>query len=91
MTPLQLAFEWIVLAAPERDLLSAGDALASGHRGIGALRLECTNTMPYARVLSDRPRLPVFNICNFVTRFRSGLALRDIGHPARAPQAWRER
>jgi hypothetical protein len=76
---------------PEHDLLSAGDALASGHRGIGALRLESTNMMPYARVLSDRLRLPVFSICTFVTRFRSGLAPRDVGHPARAPQEWRER
>jgi hypothetical protein len=71
---------------PKRDLFTAGDALVSGHRGIGALRLECTNMMPYARVLSDRSRLPVFSICTLVTRFRSGLEPGDFGHPASVPR-----
>ena len=74
-----------------RDTLTAGDALASGHRGIGARVLECFDMAPDTRVLSDRPGLPVFSICTFVTWFRSGLVSRDVSHPASARQEWRER
>ena len=65
------------VAAAERDILAAGDALVSHHHGIGAVLLECTNMVPYARALSERLRLPVFSIYTFVTWFQSGLAPRQ--------------
>lgn len=83
--------ERLDVTAAERDILAAGDALVTGHRGIGAVLLECTNMVPYARALSARLRLPVFSIYAFVTWFHSGLVPRDFGHPASAPGEWRER
>jgi hypothetical protein len=78
-------------AAAERDILAAGDALISLHRDVGAVLLECTNMVPYARALSERLRLPVFSIYSFVTWFHAGLVPRDFGHPASAICDWRER
>lgn len=83
--------ERLDVAAAERDILDAGDALISGHRDVGAVLLECTNMVPYARVLSERLRLPVFSIYSFVTWFHAGLAPREFRHPATAPREWRER
>jgi hypothetical protein len=83
--------ERLDVAAAERDILAAGDALVANHRGIGAVLLECTNMVPYAAALSRRLHLPVFSIYTFVTWFQSGLAPRDFGHPASAPGEWRER
>jgi hypothetical protein len=83
--------ERLDVAAAERDVLAAGDALVEGHRGIGAVLLECTNMVPYARALSARLRLPVFSIYTFVTWFHSGLVPRDFGYPASASGGWRER
>jgi len=83
--------ERLDVAAAERDILAAGDALVTDHRGIGAVLLECTNMVPYSRALSERLRLPVFSIYTFVTWFQSGLVPRDFGHPASAPSEWRER
>ena len=78
-------------AAAERDILAAGDALVATHRDIGAVLLECTNMVPYARALSERLRLPVFSIYTFVTWFHGALAPRDFGPPASGPREWRER
>ena len=83
--------ERLDVAAAERDILTAGDTLVASHQGIGAVLLECTNMVPYARVLSERLRLPVFSIYTFVTWFQSGLVPRDFGHPASARREWRER
>jgi hypothetical protein len=83
--------ERLDVAAAERDILAAGDALVSGHRDVGAVLLECTNMVPYARALCERLRRPVFSIYSFVTWFHAGLAPRDFGHPAGAPREWRER
>ena len=79
------------VAAAERDILAAGDALVSRHPDVGAVLLECTNMVPYARALSERLHLPVFSIYSFVTWCHAGLAPRDFGHPAGAPREWRER
>src|SRR5882672_3873368 len=79
------------VAAAERDILTAGGTLVASHQGIGAVLLECTNMVPYARALSERLRLPVFSIYTFVTWYQSGLAPRDFGHPASARREWRER
>jgi len=78
-------------AAAEQDIFDAGDALLVAHPDTGAVLLECTNMVPYARALSERLRLPVFSIYSFVTWFHSGLAPRDFGPPASGPREWRER
>src|ERR1700739_3842770 len=83
--------ERLDVAAAERDILTAGDALVANYSGIGAVLLECTNMVPYARALSRRLRLPVFSIYPFVTWFQSGLVPRGFGHPASAPGEWCER
>ena len=82
--------ERLDVAAAERDILAAGDTLVSDHRDVGAVLLECTNMVPYARALSERLRLPVFSIYTFVTWFQAGLVPRDFGHPASARREWRE-
>jgi len=71
--------ERLDVAAAERDILAAGDRLVASHDGIGAVLLECTNMVPYARALSQRLRLPVFTIYTFVTWFQSGLVPRQFG------------
>src|SRR5271156_753236 len=78
-------------AAAERDILDAGDALVAAHRDIGAVVLECTNMVPYARALSDHLLLPVYSIYTFVTWFHAGLAPRDFGPPGSGLREWRER
>jgi hypothetical protein len=74
--------ERLDVAAAERDILAAGDRLVASHDDIGAVLLECTNMVPYARALSQRLRLPVFSIYTFVTWFHSGLIPREFGHPS---------
>jgi hypothetical protein len=77
--------------AGERDILAAGHALLTSHPDVGAVLLECTNMVPYARALSRRLRLPVFSIYTFVIWFHAALVPRDFGLPASAPPEWRER
>lgn len=76
--------ERLDITAAEGDILAAGDTLVASHDGIGAVLLECTNMVPYARALSQHLRLPVFSIYTFVTWFQSGLLPRDFDH-------WRRR
>src|SRR5437016_1106024 len=87
--------EQLDAAAAERDILDAGDELVASHPETGAVLLECTNMVPYARALSDHLHLPVFSIYSFVTWFQGGLAPRDFGPPGSAQgssrRAWRER
>jgi hypothetical protein len=83
--------ERLDLAAAEHDILAAGDLLVESHRDIGAILLECTNMVPYARALSERLRRPVFSIYTFVTWFYAGLVPRNFGHPASGLREWRER
>jgi hypothetical protein len=78
-------------ALAERDITEAGEALLARHPDTGAVLLECTNMVPYARALSDHLRLPVFSIYSFVTWFQSGLAPRDFGPPGSGLRQWRER
>ncbi len=79
------------VAAAEQDILDAGDALVRRHPEVGAVLLECTNMLPYARALAERLRLPVYDMYSFVTWFHAGLHPRDFGHPGSAPRDWRER
>jgi hypothetical protein len=46
MRRLKPWLEWLAVAVPVRDLLTAGAALVSGPRGIGALWLEWTDMVP---------------------------------------------
>jgi hypothetical protein len=78
-------------ALAERDILDAGDELVARHPATGAVLLECTNMVPYARTLSEHLRLPVFSIYSFITWFQAGLAPRDFGPPGSAVREWRER
>ena len=80
-------------AAAERDIIDAGKALVARHPDTGAVLLECTNMVPYARAVSQHLRLPVFSIYSFVTWFQAGLLPRDFGPPgsANASGEWRER
>jgi hypothetical protein len=68
-------------ALAERDLIAAGERLVAHYPATGAVLLECTNMVPYARALSDHLRLPVFSIYSFVCWFHAGLAPRDFGPP----------
>lgn len=79
------------VAAAEQDLLDAGRDLISRHPEVGAVILECTNMVPFARLLSEALALPVYSIYSFVCWFHAGLAPRDFGHPGSAPRDWRER
>src|SRR5215470_1678940 len=79
------------VAAAELDILDAGRTLVTRHAGIGAVLLECTNMVPYARVLREELQLPVYDIYSFITWFHAGLAPRDFGHPGSALRPWRER
>ena len=67
--------------AAEQDLLDAGADLVTRHPSVGAVVLECTNMVPYARSLSEHIRHPVYSIYGFVCWFQAGLRPRDFGHP----------
>jgi Asp/Glu/hydantoin racemase len=79
------------VAAAELDILDAGRTLVARHGDIGAILLECTNMVPYARAVRDELQVPVYDIYSFMTWFHAGLAPRDFGHPGSAARQWRER
>jgi len=83
--------ERLDVAAAQRDILAAGHSLVTSHPDVGAVLIECTNMVPYARALSERLRLPVFSIYTFVIWFQAGLVPRNFSHPASASREWRER
>ena len=78
-------------AAAEQDILDAGRDLVGRHPEVGAVVLECTNMVPFARALGEALALSVYSIYSFVCWFHAGLAPRDFGHPGGAPRPWRER
>jgi hypothetical protein len=69
------------IAAARQDILAAGDELVAEHPEIGAVVLECTNMVPFARALRQRLRMPVYDIYSFVTWFHAGLNPRGFGLP----------
>jgi Asp/Glu/hydantoin racemase len=79
------------VAQAELDILDAGRTLVGRHAGIGAIVLECTNMVPYARALRDELQVPVYDIYSFMTWFHAGLAPRDFGPPGSTAREWRER
>ena len=68
-------------AAAEQDILEAGDRLMAKAPDTGAIVLECTNMVPYARALRARLGVPIFDIYSFVTWFQASLQPRDFGPP----------
>jgi len=79
------------VAAAERDILRFGSELVKRNPQVGAIVLECTNMIPYARALSEHVGLPVYDMYNFACWFHAGLAPRDFGLPGSAAREWRER
>jgi len=79
------------VAAAELDILEAGRTLVAEHPNIGAVLLECTNMVPYARALRDELQIPIYDIYSFMVWFQAGLAPRDFGYPGRGSRPWRER
>ena len=77
----------LVAAAAERDMLNAGAMLVARHPEIGAIVLECTNMIPYARALSVKLKLPVYDMYGFCCWFHAGLKPRDFGPPGSAAGA----
>lgn len=55
------------------DMIDAAKSLVADHPDLGAIVLECTNMVPYARDLRRATGLPVFSIESFVTWFQAGL------------------
>jgi Asp/Glu/hydantoin racemase len=72
------------IAAARADILAAGDELVARHPEVGAVVLECTNMVPFARALHQRLGLPVWDIYSFVTWFHAGLSPR--GFPVQQEQ-----
>ncbi|NKB56532.1 MAG: aspartate/glutamate racemase family protein [Alphaproteobacteria bacterium] len=64
------------IAAAERDILDAGEALLRQFDDIGAIVLECTNMGPFSRSLAAHVKLPVFDIVSFASWFHAGLSPR---------------
>ena len=67
------------IAAARQDILVAGEELVTEHPEVGAVVLECTNMVPFARALRQRLHMPVYDIYSFVTWFHAGLSPRGFG------------
>lgn len=65
---LQIDFE-----ACRLDMIDGARALVADNADLGAIVLECTNMVPYARDIRRVTGLPVFSIQSFVTWFQAGL------------------
>lgn len=55
------------------DNVTAAQALCQANADVGALVLECTNMVPYARDIQRATGLPVYTIESFVSWFQAGL------------------
>ncbi len=60
------------------DMLEAAQALVREYEGIGAIVLECTNMVPYARDIRRMTGLPVYSIYTLVTWFQAALLPRTF-------------
>ncbi|WP_299969162.1 aspartate/glutamate racemase family protein [uncultured Roseobacter sp.] len=60
------------------DMLDAADALMHRHEDIGAIVLECTNMVPYARDIRRLTGVPVYSVYTLVNWFQSGLSPRGF-------------
>lgn len=68
----------IDFAACRLDLLDAARELLDAHDDVGAIVLECTNMVPYARDIRKLTGLPVYSIFSFVQWFHAGLSPRGF-------------
>lgn len=59
--------------ACRQDMLDAAQAMVVDHPELGAIVLECTNMVPYARDIRRVTGLPVYSIHTFVSWFQAGL------------------
>lgn len=62
------------VAAAQADNVDAARAMVDTHPDLGAIVLECTNMVPYARAIREATGLPVFSIHNFVSWFQASLS-----------------
>ncbi len=60
------------------DNVQAALDLQAWHPDLGALVLECTNMVPYARAIRAATGLPTFSIHSFVSWFQAGLTPRGF-------------
>jgi len=58
--------------------ITAARQLVAAHPNLGAIVLECTNMVPYARDIQMATGLPVFSIYSFITWFQAGLQPRSF-------------
>jgi len=68
----------IDFAACRLDLLDAAAEFPKDHPDVGAVVLECTNMVPYAKDIRKLTGLPVFSIYSFVSWFQAGLMPRGF-------------
>ena len=73
------------IAAARADILSAGEELVARHPEVGAVVLECTNMVPFARALRHRLQMPVYDVYSFISWFHAGLSPRGFGLPGDPP------
>lgn len=66
------------IEAARREMVFAGQALVRRHTDIGAIILECTNMVPYARDIARATGRPVFSIYTYLTWFHAGLVPRGF-------------
>ncbi|PCJ09694.1 MAG: hypothetical protein COB16_03100 [Rhodobacteraceae bacterium] len=55
------------------DMIDAGLEMVQSYPDVGAIVLECTNMVPYARDIRKVTGLPVFSIYTFINWFQSGI------------------
>ena len=56
-----------------KENVEAAQLLKQAHPELGAIVLECTNMVPYAKDIQRATGLPVFSIYNFINWFQAGL------------------
>lgn len=74
--------ETMDVAAAERDLVGAAQALVEAHPDTGALVLECTNMVPFAAAVRAAIGRPVYTIYSFIVWFQAGLVPRTFPAPS---------
>ncbi|MDH3263356.1 MAG: aspartate/glutamate racemase family protein [Paracoccaceae bacterium] len=61
-----------------RDVVDAAARLVASHPAVGAIVLECTNMVPYARDVRRATGLPVFSIYSYLAWFQAALLPRKF-------------
>lgn len=66
----------------EGEVLDVTDRLARENPGMGALVIECTDLVPFARAIQQRIRLPVFDIVTLTEMVHRSLTRHSFEQPA---------